>query len=417
MGAVPVLHHLRSGLTWRDGGFPLIVIAIGLALYLADGYQIVPGGAPRWAHLIGFAVASLALVLLRRERPLLALAVGVLMTGVDVALGLTFPMLLLLGDFVYNATLYTSRRISSLIAVVVMCAAIVTGVVLGLLAPGWRQGILNFLTATSLLSLPMWWALTLRWYREAANAERLRVEQLAELAEREREAAVGAERSRLAADLHDVVAGHLSAIALQSEAALSLAGKDPATVSTVLRSVRENSVSALAEMREMIGLLRAREGERTAPPRLHDVDRLLDSARASGLRVEAEIAVNGAGNGQLPVTVDLAAYRILQEALTNAVRHAPGAAAAVRLAQDSGALVVDVRNSLTRPPPEGGHDGTGLQSMRARAEAVGGSLSAGEEHGEWHMRAVLPVAARDATGRDRRDGGRADTEGGRGDGN
>jgi signal transduction histidine kinase len=396
---VPVLQRVKSGvksgvrasLTWRDGGHPLFVITLGLVIYLAGQYAIWPSSFPLWAHLVGFTLASVTLVLLRRTRPLVALGIGAVLTAVDGVMGLTIPMLLILGDFIYNAVLYAPRRVSRIVGAVVVGGAALEGGVLAFLMPTWRQGILALVVILWLGFLPVWWAETVRLYREAAKAERLRTEQLAELAARDREAAVSAERSRLAADLHDVIAGHLSAIAIQSEAALSLASKDPSMVPTVLQAVRENSIRALREMREMIDLLRA-DGDRTAPARLHDLDRLMESARASGLQVEATISTNG----QLPVTVDLAAYRIIQEALTNVTKHAPGSRATIRLEREGDSLVVDVRNSLTRPRANGEADGTGLASMRTRAEAVGGELSAGEVEGEWRVRAVLPVAERES---------------------
>lgn len=385
------MQHVRASLTWRDGGHPLVVIVIGFAIYLAGQYTFWPTDIPLWAHLIGFTVAGVALVILRRTHPLIALGIGVAVAVVDALLGLTFPVVLILGDFVYNATLYTSRRTSYIVAGVVCGGALVQGGILAALSPNWRQGVLAFLSTAAVLSLPVGWALSVRWYREAAKAERARTEQLAQLAERDRAAAVSSERSRLAADLHDVIAGHLSAIAIQSEAVLSMAGKDPATVSTVLRSVRENSLSALREMREMIDLLQA-DGPRTAPARLHDLERLLESARASGLEVAAEVSLDGR---RLPVTVDLAAYRIVQEALTNAAKHAPGASTTVTVAQEREGLVVEVRNTLTRGPGESAGEGTGLRSMRTRAEAVGGTLSAQATPGGWQVRAVLPVEERE----------------------
>jgi signal transduction histidine kinase len=384
---------VRANLTWRDGGHPLVVIVIGFAIYLAGQYTFWPTETPLWAHLIGFTVAGAALVMLRRAHPLIALGIGVLVGVVDGFLGLTFPVVLILGDFIYNAVLYTSRRTSYIVAGVVAGGAVVQGGILAALSPNWRQGLLAFISVTALLTIPVSWSMSVRWYREAVKAERTRTEQLAQLAERDRAAAVSGERSRLAADLHDVIAGHLSAIAIQSEAALSLAGKDPATVTTVLRSVRENSLSALREMREMIDLLQA-DGDRTAPARLHDLDRLLESARASGLEVSAEVSLDG----RLPVTVDLAAYRIVQEALTNVSKHAPGARTSVVLSQDRESLVVDVRNTLDRRLVDGAdgvEEGTGLRSMRTRAEAVDGTLSARPTPEGWQVRAVLPVEERE----------------------
>jgi signal transduction histidine kinase len=139
-------------------------------------------------------------------------------------------------------------------------------------------------------------------------------------------------------------------------------------------------------MKAMIDLLRAEEADpHTAPARLADLDRLLDSARAAGLAVtvQAELA------GELPAAVDLTAYRIVQEALTNAVKHAAGSQTRVVVRRDGAAVVVEVTNNLTAPTRTG--EGTGLVSMRERAAALGGTLTAGLAGGGWRVHAVLPT--------------------------
>jgi signal transduction histidine kinase len=168
-----------------------------------------------------------------------------------------------------------------------------------------------------------------------------------------------------------------------------MADSDPKLVKTVLKSVRENSIQSLAEMRAMIEVLRAdggAEDPRTAPARLAELDRLIDSARAGGLDLDVRRSDKSA---DLPVAVDLAAYRIVQEALTNALKHASGGVAKVEVRVEDGKLVVEVTNELTSTPGTG--TGTGLVSMRERAHAVGGEFSAGPWAGGWRVRAVLPI--------------------------
>jgi signal transduction histidine kinase len=219
--------------------------------------------------------------------------------------------------------------------------------------------------------------------------------QLATIGELDRKAAVAGERSKMARDLHDVIAGHLSAIAIQSEAALSMAGADPKLARAVLESVRENSVSALEEMRAMIGLLRTdpaggdSEIEPTAPARLAELSKLVESARASGLEVEVNSIVDGLP--PLPAAVDLTAYRIAQEALTKAAKHAPGGLAVFDIRRDGGILTVEVRNDLQPGSPADGGTGIGLLNMRERAAAVGGKLAAGPSGAGWLVRAELPL--------------------------
>lgn len=235
--------------------------------------------------------------------------------------------------------------------------------------------------------IPVWWAMNVRQHRAAAEEQRARADQLARINELDRTAAVQAERARMARDLHDVIAGHLSAIAIQSEAVLSMVDGDPAAMRRVLRSVRENSVQSLTEMQAMIRLLRSDESdvERTAPSRLRDIAQLLDSARAAGLDVEAAAAAVA----DLPVAVNLSAYRIVQEALTNVVKHAPGARASVTVDRRDSTLVVEVTNERTGPPANGA--GHGLLNMRERAQAVGGVLEAGPHERLWRVRAELPA--------------------------
>ncbi|MGH9889486.1 MAG: sensor histidine kinase, partial [bacterium] len=179
--------------------------------------------------------------------------------------------------------------------------------------------------------------------------------------------------ARLARDLHDVIAGHLSAIALQSEAVLSMAGDDPATARTVLTSVRHNSVQSLVEMKAMIDLLRA---EDTASPSatLADLEPLLDSARAAGL----EVTVQAEPAGELPAAVDLTAYRIVQEALTNVARHSGTKEATVRIRARNDSLEVQVEDrgvgfDLARVQAAG--RSLGLVGMHERARSLGGSLA------------------------------------------
>jgi signal transduction histidine kinase len=228
-----------------------------------------------------------------------------------------------------------------------------------------------------------------RRQREVAAERRARVDHEARIAELDHKAAAAEERARMARDLHDVIAGHLSAIAIQSAAALSMAETDPVMMIKVLKAVRENSVASLSEMHAMIGLLRSEEArfERTTPARLRDIDRLLASARAAGL----DVHLRAEGADGLPAAVDLSAYRIVQEALTNVVKHAPGSRAEITVGRSDSMLVVEVINEGVR---RNGflRSGRGLLNMRERAQAVGGVLEAGPSGGRrWRVRAELPV--------------------------
>src|SRR5262249_48495534 len=182
-------------------------------------------------------------------------------------------------DLLFAATVFGSRLTSQI--VVWTTGAVVLGLVVVSImsAHDLRDGVVMLLQACSLPLIPVWWGVNVRHHREAASSERARADQLARINELDRRAGVQAERSRTARDLHDGSPGDLSAIAIQSEAVLSMVDGDPAATRRVLRSVRENSVRSLTEMRAMIHLLRADETtvERVAPARLRDLAQLLDS--------------------------------------------------------------------------------------------------------------------------------------------
>ncbi|GAA3122144.1 histidine kinase dimerization/phosphoacceptor domain-containing protein [Nonomuraea salmonea] len=171
----------------------------------------------------------------------------------------------------------------------------------GFLMADWRQLAVMGIQAGLVLITPVTTALVLREQRDRAAAERARAEQVAHLAELDRQAAISAERTRMARELHDMIANHFSAIAIQSTAALSRKDLDAATVRAIMESVRENSVKGMAEMRAMIGLLRQegddRESEATRP-RLADAESLVERARRAGLDVDMQ--VEGGTYGSCP---------------------------------------------------------------------------------------------------------------------
>ena len=360
-------------------GFGSVLLAIDVPLVF-DGLVDAPGGLR-----LALLAAICSLQLLRDRHPVAALIAGQPLLALDAAMGLSLSALLAAGDLLYAAVLNGSRRASRVLLYLAFAALAANAAISLTIGKDLRDSALYFLSIAPIPMIPVWWATNVRRQRETAEAERARADQLAHIAALDRAAAVHAERAAMARDLHDVIAGHISAAAIQSEALLTRADGDPATVRTVLRSVRENSVAALTEMRAMIGLLRSSTPDAlTAPARLRDLEALLGSARAAGLDVLADAEV-----GELPAAVDLSAYRIVQEALTNAVKHG-GARAEVSVRQSDGRLVVEVVNDVPAPRPLGG--GTGLLSMTERAAAVGGALSAGPRGDRWHVRADLPLA-------------------------
>jgi signal transduction histidine kinase len=227
-----------------------------------------------------------------------------------------------------------------------------------------------------------------RTRRNADLAER------ADRAERDRaqEAAraVADERARIARELHDVVSHSISVITVQTQAVRRRLGPDHAREVDDLRAVEATARQAMAEMRRLFGVLRA-DGERPAlapQPGLDQLERLLDDTRAAGVPVVA--VVDGAPVA-LPPGLDLTAYRIVQEALTNVRKHAPGGQVTVRLGFGERDLDVVVEDTGARAPAADGGGGLGLVGMRERAALYGGSVDAGPmAGGGFAVRARLP---------------------------
>jgi signal transduction histidine kinase len=377
----------------QDGLIALFIVLVGLAIYLTGMHRLLPGPDPfgLWVRLLELAALG-GLAFLRRWVPGgLILATGVLVA--DLFLGPSLPVVVVYTDFLYSATLYGSRRISRVLIGVAAAATLTVLIAAVAASVQVRVAVLASLGILPFLLVPVWWGANVRQHRDATATERAHAAHLSKIAELDRRAAVAEERARMARDLHDVIAGHLSAIALQSEAALSMAD-DPKMSRAVLEAVRENSVSALDEMRAMIVLLRAGTGEQeyetTAPARLAELSRLVESARATGMEVTVDSTVDT--GAELPAAVDLTAYRIAQEALTNAVKHAPGGRVLVHLKCERGLLTVEVGNELRTAAARTGGTGHGLASMAERASAVGGTLSAGPSGSGWLVRAELPLA-------------------------
>ena len=223
------------------------------------------------------------------------------------------------------------------------------------------------------------------------EARAVRLEQEREEAAR---AAVAEERRRIARDLHDVVAHSVSVMTVQAGAARLLLAEEPARAREPLLSVEATGRQALTELRRLLGLLRSEEGERALGPRpgLAALPELLAQTRTAGLPVE--LSVEGEPPRSVAPGVELAAYRIVQEALTNARKHAGAARASVAVRYGNGALELVVANDGAPVVRDGRPRGHGLVGMRERAALYGGTLEAGPRaEGGFVVRARLPLEA------------------------
>ncbi len=226
-------------------------------------------------------------------------------------------------------------------------------------------------------------------YREVDAAK-----ERAALAEREREErarrAVADERARIARELHDVVGHSVSVMTVQASAVRRLLEQDQERVSEALQVVEQTGREALAEMRRMVGVLRhAEDGPALAPqPSLEQLERLVEHTRNAGLPVDLRVEGDPV---QLPTGIDLTAYRLVQEGLTNAIKHAGANRAEVLVRYAGGHVEVTVSDDGCGAG-DGGGGGHGLVGMRERVSVYGGKLEAGARpEGGFLLRATLPV--------------------------
>ncbi|MEW2067138.1 histidine kinase [Streptomyces sp. NPDC007346] len=378
----------------------------GLVLWLlglhTQGGVLFP--AP-WAALVPLTVLA-SMELLRRTAPRTALAVATLALIADQLTRGNLATVLMYTDVMYAAVLYgtpaAARRIP--VATLLITVAATIGFLVWFRRP---EALLIGIVTGLVLFTPAIAGAGVRNHRAAAEAARLAAAQTARLAEMDRVQAVVAERARMARELHDMVANRLSAVAIHSTAALSI--DEPDTSRSALKVIRENSVEGLAEMRRLIGLLRE-GGEDSAPvaaPTLDALDALVEQANTNGAPSGLVCALRDSrapGAGALPTPVELAAYRIVQESLTNALKHAAPGPVTVRLDLADEVLTVEVTSVFgSRPGPTAPGSGAGLVGMRERVALLGGTFGAGAEaDGDgrkiWRVRAQLPVTERTMRG-------------------
>jgi signal transduction histidine kinase len=362
---------LRLALLCLGGGLALIAVGVGEN----DGHPFYVRAAP-------LAVVCAALML-RRIAPVAAFAVGTLAVLADLVIGPSLATLLVFGQLGYDVALYGRRELLTWLLRAAVATTVVVTVALLVSGAGYGPTLAIAVTLTLVFVVAPATAIPVRQHRERADQERERAAQIARRAELDRREALVAERARVARELHDVVANHLSAVAIHATAAQSIADLDSEKLAGVLAVIRENSVQGLAEMRRLVEVLREAE---ESGARLAEVGRLIDGAAGLSARLEQ------AGEPvALPAAVDHAAYRIVQESLTNAAKHAAGGSAVVRVEYRPASLTVTVDSLGVAARPQVDGASMGLTGMRERAELLGGVFSAGPHGDGWRVHAELPL--------------------------
>jgi signal transduction histidine kinase len=359
---------------------------VGLAAAAAAGL-IVEGGL-RATGGITLADCLLALaaatpLLWRRQAPVVALfAVEAGAIACVLAFRPVWSAIAIVGVALYAVAVLGDRRRSLVVGTVTALAIIATTALLGA-TPEITQLALRLALVVVALALGE----TLRSRRALREVERERA--FREEGEREQESRrrVADERVRIARELHDTLAHSLVAINVRAGVAADLlASEDPLPA---LKDIQQASADALRDLRGTLGLLRDQgEAVPTAPSGLASLPGLVDHARSGGLHAEMDLDLDGA---TVPSAVGGAAFRIVQEALTNVLRHANASGARVRVRARAEALDLDITDD-GRADSAGAHPGLGLRGMAERAAALGGRLDAGpREEGGWRVHAVLPL--------------------------
>lgn len=408
-------HRRLRGTPWRASVTEAVgVVLAGLATLALGltGLAITPWGSPwqpLWWHAIPLLLAGTVL-LVKRRHPVPVLLAVVPLLAFDVWLGGSVGMVLVLFDALYSAAVHSGptapRRLLTTVAVVIGAGTGASAIGTGDL----QVTVWTFIQLFAFLGTPLWWGMSVRHQQRLAELASERAADLQRLAEMRQAQALRQERNRMARELHDGLSSNLSAIAIHSEAALQPAPPDRAPGTgrerQALSGIRSASLAALEQMRSMVLLLREGDGEASPPARLTELPGLLEQVRATGLEVAAH--VQPADLGPLPAQTEHAAYRIVQEALTNAVKHAGGGHADVAIHHDEDTLHVHVDSTpaeaaraggVAEPAGESAHahpreSGVGLAHMREWADLLGGRLTAGwhgEPGGRWHVRAELPL--------------------------
>ncbi|HWT33662.1 MAG TPA: histidine kinase [Microbacterium sp.] len=385
-------------MTGRQWTFDAVVAVLFLVLAGYFGLQTAFYSSGRQVVLaVGLSAVLSGALAVRRYSPAVALTVAWFVAVAQMLGGLQPAAydLAILG-VLYATAAYGSRLVFWLGFASALVGALVATVYLQLprLIEMIRLGDMGALVTAGYAWMAASFALLLAWtvgalVRAVLRSRASRVAQV----QAESDAAAEQERVRIARDMHDVVAHSLAVVIAQADGARYAAAADPDAAASAqgmaaaLGTISTTARSALADVRLLLGQLRHSQGDGPQPT-LADLEGLYAQVRAAG--VELRVAVDPAPRAEPAAAVQLAVYRILQEGLTNAIRHGDGDAVDVRLAWLPEAVALTVRNALPADadPAHGGH---GLIGMRERAQLAGGTLDAGAEGSAFVVRARIPL--------------------------
>lgn len=368
-----------------------LIAAFDLLLFVAR--VVEPAAQPRpapWYVTLPLIVGVVAPIVFRRKYPItaayVALAVGIPHSLMMVGIGSLVTSCIAL----YTLVAYVNRRTALLYLAV--------NFVIGLVQLPMQQPD-EWVLSLILMTLAMAFSWALGEFNGARRAYHVEVERRLRLLETERDQqariAVGEERARIARELHDVVAHAVSVMVVQADGAAYAVRSQPELAERAVKTISSTGREALTELRRLLGVLRSEEtpgGERTPQPGTQSLSELAARVRAVGLPVQLDIVGNV---DDLPAGVGLGIYRIVQEALTNSLKHAgPGSSAVVRVERVGDRVDLSIVDNGRRMTSTlvGVSGGNGLIGMRERALVFGGTLEAGPRPaGGWQVLASLPI--------------------------
>ena len=378
--AVPV--RVRQALAGRSAD-PALAIALVVFAEL-DVFISSDWRGPAAANAVVVAAMALSLAW-RRRRPLTVLAVVIGgYVGLSLAFGAsqTWSNVFLIVTGVYSAVAYGGEPL--------LAAALSTaGIVVGALTDPLIHSFGDAVWGPSLVVLTVGAGFAGRSIRARTSALEDRADALDREEQRRAAEAAAEERRRIARELHDIISHSLGVVVLQAGAAERMLGRDPARAQEVLESIRANGLEAIGEMKTLLGLMDSGPRSTREPqPSLSDVDGLVSRMRDAGLDVS--LAVEGQHRA-LPAALELSAFRVVQEGLTNSLKHAGGAHVRAVLRYGKDELEVEIADDGAAVA-NGAGSGRGLAGMRERVEIFGGRLAVGPQPGGgWMLHASFPL--------------------------
>ena len=363
---------------------PLVLDGLVALAVLALGATDAIHGSP---EEVAFTLALVVPLVWRRRAPL---AVFLAIAAVAFAHWLADEQLL--ADAALLVAIYTVAAQESTRRLVLAAAILWIGIVLAIARWSPTLSIAPFVLLSGMAIAAIALGVNARTRRSYLAALEERAARLEHERDQQGRLAAAAERARIAREMHDIVAHHLAVMVALADGAGFMAGRDPARSTDAMEQVSRTGRQALGETRRLLGVLRDEEEAALAPqPGLADLEPLLEQVRAAGLRVMLETSGRPIALGS---GAELTVYRLVQEALTNTLKHAdPNASATVRLRYEQDGIDVEVTDD-GRSRSGAPSDGQGLPGMRERAAAYGGSVEAGPRAtGGWRVHARLGSAA------------------------